>query len=483
MNILFVDPPPTLEWTPESGLTKAGRRWPSFSVTGERTYNYLNLSAAAVLREKGHHVSYLDCQVEDLSLEHAVQRTVDIQPDMLIMYIEQLTMEVDFEILRRLRGKITPLIVCVGPFVTPLDEEFLDACAEANVVVRGEFDYVVAKIAHRLEEGGDWHDVQGISFKMDGRLCRVGDVQHVADVDALPIPAYDLIDLSKYTESVNTNLPVATMITSRGCPYQCVYCWWPQTIYTHKWRSMSVDRVLREVKVLVEEMGVREIEFDDDIFEMNRDRVIAICEGMKQEGIDVFWAPQCRPDKVDKELLMIMRDAGCKRILYGCESGVQEVLDKMKKAFSVEDISRATKETKEAGIDVLNCFMLGFPWDTEETIERTIEFACEINAEFTQFGIPTPLPGTEYMDIIRDGGFLQTEDWSRFSGFSQAVVSFPHLHRERLDYWEKEAYRRYYLRWGYGWMMFKRAFKSWDHFRQTLQLGRAYLKRRRAGWM
>jgi len=373
--------------------------------------------------------------------------------------------------------------VGLGPFVTPLDQEFLAACPEVDLVVRGEFDLVVAELADRLEKGSDWRDVAGISFRDEAGVKRVGPVQHVADLDALPIPAYDLIDLNKYVESVNTLLPVATMITSRGCPFGCVYCWWPQTIYSHKWRPMSPERVLREVAYLVRELGVREIEFDDDIFEFDRGRVLAICEGLEREKLNVFWAPQCRPDKVDAELLRTMRRVGCKRILYGCESGVQEVLDRMKKAFRVEDIERATRETKAAGIDVLNCFMLGFPWDTEETIAQTIDFACRINAEFTQFGIPTPLPGTEYMEIIRDGGYLQTDDWSKFSGFSQAVVSFPHLPRERLDWWEREAYRRYYLRGGYAWMMFKRAFKSRDHFRQTLQLGRAYWKRRRAGWI
>ena len=367
--------------------------------------------------------------------------------------------------------------------MTPLDGEFLRAWPVTDLVVRGEYDFAVRDLADCLAAKGDWRTVPGVSYREGEEVARTGPVQHVDDVDALPLPAYDLIDLYDYTESVNTRLPVATMVTSRGCPYRCVYCWWPQTIYSHRWRPMSPARVLAEVKHLVRDLGVREIEFDDDIFEYDRDRVVAICEGFRREGIKVFWSPQCRPDKVDRDLLRLMRKVGCKRILYGCESGVQEVLDKMKKDFTVADIERATRETKAAGIDVLNCFMLGFPWDTEETIERTIDFACRINAHFTQFGIPTPLPGTEFMRFVREAGYLQTEDWSRFSGFSQAVVSYPHLPRERLEHWEKEAYRRYYLRARYAGMMFLRAFRSGDHLHQTLKLGRAFLRRRQAEWM
>jgi len=472
-----------MEWKPDSSITKAGRRWPSFSVTGERTYNYFYLSAGAILREAGHEVLYLDCQVLGLDKTAAVRAILDYHPGLIVWYVDQINLDVGAEILRLTRESENIHTFCCGPFVTPLDEQFLAAVPEADIVFRGEFDYAVSELATRLENKRDWRDLAGVSYRDDKGIFRAGPVQHVPDVDTLPIPAYDLIDLTKYTESVNTLLPVATMITSRGCPYNCVYCWWPQTIYSHKWRPMSPERVLREVRHLVQNLGVREIEFDDDIFEMDRGRVIAICNAFRKDGLNVFWSPQCRPDKVDRELLHIMRQAGCKRILFGCESGVQEVLDKMKKNFRVEDIARATRETKAEGIDVLNCFMIGFPWDTEETVKRTIDFACEINAQFTQFGIPTPLPGTEFMDFIRAGGFLATEDWSHFSGFSQAVVSYPHLPRERLEWWEKEAYRRYYLRPRYLAMMTFRAFSSWDHLVQTWNLGRAYLKRHRAGWM
>ncbi|MBP7865039.1 MAG: radical SAM protein [Acidobacteria bacterium] len=483
MRVVLFDPPPKLDWTPGCGLTKAGRRWPSYSVTGERTFNYFYLSAGAVLRQGGHEPVYLDCQVAGLGVEAAVDRLVALAPDLVVWYVDQINIDVGAAILGRARERTRFLCAGCGPFVTPLDEEFLKAWPVTDLVIRGEFDLGVRDLADGLVVRADWREVPGASFLQGETVYRTGPVQHVADVDALPIPAYDLINLHDYTESVNTKLPVATMTTSRGCPYRCVYCWWPQTLYSHKWRPMSPERVLAEVKHLVREHGVREIEFDDDIFEFDRDRVVAICEGFRKEGIKVFWSPQCRPDKVDRDLLRLMRKVGCKRILYGCESGVQEVLDRMKKDFTVEDIARATRETKAAGIDVLNCFMLGFPWDTEETLERTVDFACRINAHFTQFGIPTPLPGTEFMRFVREEGYLLTDDWSRFSGFSQAVVSYPHLPRERLEFWEKEAYRQYYLRARYMGMMAVRSLRSFDHLHQTVKLFRAFLKRRRAGWM
>ncbi|MGD9208984.1 MAG: radical SAM protein, partial [Syntrophobacterales bacterium] len=414
MKILFVDSPPTLDWTPSSRFTKGGRRWPSLTVTGEKTYCYLNLSAAAVMRERGHEVFYIDCQAEGVTLPQLFEKVKAIVPDLVVMYVEQIKVNVDLEITKELKNSLDLEVVFVGPFVTPLDHEVMTLSPHLDFVIRGEYEYALADLADGIGDGNSLKEIPGITWRDGDAVSRGASPHRLTDLDSLPIPAYDLIDFNNYTESVFIYHPAAAMATSRGCPYKCIYCWFPQTMYSHRWVAQSPERMYEEVRYMVERFGVREIKIDDDTFEIDRQRVVEFCELLIRNNVKVAWAPQCRPDLVDEELLRLMKRAGCIRILWGCESASQEVLDKMKKGFKVADIERATRLSQKLGIEALNCFMLGFPWDTEETIQETIEFAYKLNAEFTQFAIPTPLPGTEFYQLAREQGYIQATEWDYF---------------------------------------------------------------------
>ncbi|MGD8438556.1 MAG: radical SAM protein, partial [Syntrophobacterales bacterium] len=325
--------------------------------------------------------------------------------------------------------------------------------------------------------------IPGITWRDGDAVSRGPSPHRLTDLDSLPIPAYDLIDFNNYTESVFIYHPAAAMATSRGCPYKCIYCWFPQTMYSHRWVAQSPERMYEEVRYMVERFGVREIKIDDDTFEIDRHRVVEFCELLIRNNVKVAWAPQCRPDLVDEELLRLMKRAGCIRILWGCESASQEVLDKMKKGFKVADIERATRLSQKLGIEALNCFMLGFPWDTEETIQETIEFAYKLNAEFTQFAIPTPLPGTEFYQLAREQGYIQATEWDYFDGSHRAAISYPQLSHQTLEFYSKKAYRDYYLRPRWLWLISRRALRSRAHLHHTFKLALAFLKRRRVGWI
>jgi anaerobic magnesium-protoporphyrin IX monomethyl ester cyclase len=483
MRVLFIDSPPTLNWTPSSRFTKGGRRWPSLTVTGEKTYCYLNLSAAAVARERGHQVYYIDCQAEGVALPELLDKVKNIDPDLAVFYVEQIKVNVDFAIIKQLKRWQKAKVVFVGPFVTPLDREVMTLSPHLDFVIRGEYDYAVADLADTMGNGGKIEDIPGITWRDGEEISQGKPMSRLTDLDSLPIAAYDLIDFSNYTESVFIYHPAAAMATSRGCPYKCMYCWFPQTIYSHRWVAQSPERMFEEVRQMVERFGVREIKIDDDTFEIDRQRVVDFCELLIRHNVKVAWAPQCRPDLVDEELLRIMKRAGCIRILWGCESASQEVLDKMKKGFKVADIEKATRLSQKLGIEVLNCFMLGFPWDTEETIRQTIEFAYELNAEFTQFAIPTPLPGTEFYKLAKEEGYVTATEWDYFDGSHRAAVSYPQLSHETLEFFSKRAYHEYYLRPQWLWLMSKRALRSRAHLNHTFKLALAFVKRRRMGWI
>lgn len=482
-SVLFIDSPPATDWTQASRITKGGRRWPSLTVTGEKTYCYLNLSAAAVLRERGHQVHLIDCQAEGVSLPEVIERAKTITPNLVVIYVEQIKVNVDFDIIKGLKNSLGVKVVLVGPFVTPLDREVMTLAPQVDFVIRGEYDYAVAELAEALSDGGDIAQIPGITWRDGAAVTQGPPPVRITDLDGLPIPAYDLIDFNSYTESVFIHQPSAAMATSRGCPYHCIYCWFPQTIYSHKWVAQSASRMFEEVRHMVERFGVREIKIDDDTFEIDRQRVVDFCELLVRHKVKVAWAPQCRPDLVDEELLRLMKRAGCIRILWGCESGSQEILDKMKKGFKVADIEKATRLSKKVGIEVLNCFMLGFPWDTAETIQKTIEFACELNAEFSQFAIPTPLPGTTFYRMAREKGYIHATEWDYFDGSHRAAISYPQLSHETLEFYSRRAYRTYYLRPWWLFLMSRRALRSRAHLSNTFKLALAFIKRRRMGWI
>jgi radical SAM superfamily enzyme YgiQ (UPF0313 family) len=354
---------------------------------------------------------------------------------------------------------------------------------QLDFVIRGEYDYALADLADGIGDGDSLKEIPGFTWRDGEAISRGPSPNRLADLDSLPIPAYDLIDFNNYTESVFIYHPAAAMATSRGCPYKCIYCWFPQTIYSHRWVAQSPERMFEEVRYMVERFGVKEIKIDDDTFEIDRQRVIDFCELLIRNNVKVAWAPQCRPDLVDEELLRIMKRAGCIRILWGCESASQEVLDKMKKGFKVADIEKATRLSQKLGIEALNCFMLGFPWDTEETIQETIEFAYKLNAEFTQFAIPTPLPGTEFYQLAKEQGYIQATEWDYFDGSHRAAISYPQLSHQTLEFYAKKAYRDYYLRPRWLWLISRRALRSRAHLNHTFKLALAFIKRRRAGWI
>lgn len=186
MRVVLFDPPPKLDWTPGCGLTKAGRRWPSYSVTGERTFNYFYLSAGAVLRQGGHEPVYLDCQVAGLGVQAAVDRLVALAPDLVVWYVDQINIDVGAAILGRARERTRFLCAGCGPFVTPLDEEFLKAWPVTDLVIRGEFDLRGARPGGRPRRAGGLAGGPGGLLPPGGNGVPHGAVQHVADVDALP---------------------------------------------------------------------------------------------------------------------------------------------------------------------------------------------------------------------------------------------------------------------------------------------------------
>jgi radical SAM superfamily enzyme YgiQ (UPF0313 family) len=480
-TILFIEPPPTARWKVGHSTSTAGRRHPSLNVTGERVYSYLNLSAAAVLRQQGFPVSYIHCQTMGVDLNRLVNEVERLGPSVVVIQAEHINLGVA-KTVAEVGKQAGATSVFVGPLATALGEEFVRD-QYCDYVIRGEWDLTLARLVSNLADGADPARVKGLSFMRADKLVRTAKASRIDDLDSLPFPAYDLIDLSKFYESVFIRFPAASMITSRGCPYHCVFCAFPNTIYSHKFRAMSPERAVAEVKYLVQQFGVRQIRFDDDTFEIDRQRALDICELLKKERLDLIWLAQCRPALMDHQLCRTFREAGCVMVLFGIESGNEDILKKIKKKTTVEEIRRGVKLAHEAGLEILNCIMFGFYWDTPETLKQSLDLAFQLDAEFTQFSIPTPLPGTEYYQLLKQNGHLNFDRWEDLDSFHQTRLKFPHLSAEQINEAIRWAYRHYYTRPRYLAKMARRSLKSKDHLRQSLRLVTAYFSRLKEGWL
>lgn len=446
-------------------------------------YSYLNLSAAAVAREDGHDVYYIHCQTEEVDLVEARNRARDLQPGLVVIKLEHISTSAALAVARIIKTESDCHVVFVGPLVSATPERCLDRYDCCDFVLQGEWDYGVSQLATALDRGTALHDVPGLAYRTNGDIVIGSRAPLIDDLDALPFPAYDLIDLSKFYEAVFTHFPAATAITSRGCPFQCVYCVFPNTIYTHKFRAQSPERVLAEALHLQNKFGVRQIRYDDDTFEIDPQRVLDICRLFRQNGITLKWIVQSRPSLMTEEMATALRDAGCVMVLYGVESGDDEILKKIKKGTTTAEIERGVQVAHKCGLDVLNCVMIGFYWDTPETVQRTIDFAFKLNAEFTQFSIATPLPGTEYYDLLKSSGYMVSDDLEKGDSFHHANVDFPDLKQHEIDALLKGIYRRYYVRPAYLWRMARRCLRSPANLAQMMRLARAYFVRWRQGWL
>ena len=242
------------------------------------------------------------------------------------------------------------------------------------------------------------------------------------DVESIPWPAYHLFKIERYTnlqpltDGLDPHARAYTLVTSRGCPYQCIYCSKPIT--GHTWRARSPEDVVAEWRYLVQEMGATEIGITDDVWNLKLDRAKEICRLLIAEGLThVPWVTVhgMRADHTDAELFQLMKQAGCKRVGFGVESGNQAVLDSIKKRQTLDDVRRAFREAKAAGLQTMGFFIFGLPADTEETMDDTIRFALELDPDLANFMIAAPYPGTELWEIARRDGRLFSMDWRDYA--------------------------------------------------------------------
>jgi hopanoid biosynthesis associated radical SAM protein HpnJ len=433
LKTLFLNPPSF-----ENFDGGAGSRWPatreieSYWYPVWLAYPTGMLEGARLLDAPPHHVSG----------EQTIQIAKDYE--FLVLFTSTPGFPGDIRLAKAIKASNPNIkIAFVGPHVSVLPEKSLRDCPEIDFVCRKEFDHSVTDYA----KGKSLDGIPGVSFLKDGKAVHNPDAAQIQDLDSLPhvteVYKRDL-DVAKYNVPFLLH-PFVSLYTTRGCPAQCTFCLWPQTLSGHPWRKRSTDDVAREM-ARAKEMWpeVKEFFFDDDTFNIQKARTIELCAKLKPIGLT--WSCTSRVT-TDYETLKAMKEAGCRLLIVGYESGDPQILKNIKKGATVERARQFTKDCHRLGLVIHGDFILGLPGETHQTINNTIAFAKELDVETIQVSVAHAYPGTELYDYAVKNGFMVGDSKMVDEGGHQlAHIQYPGLPADDILAAVHRFYDEYYFR-------------------------------------
>ena len=411
----------------------------------------LGYIASSLLRH-GHQVAVVDCDAEDKPRQKIEKTVREFQPDLVGCHTMTWTFAQANWLLQMIK-EIKPDIrsVAGGPNITAFPSFALEV-SEFDLGVYGEGEITIIELADALEKGRELKDISGASFKKGGEVVVNSPRALIPDLDEVPFPAWQLLPLPRYFDVFTRHRRFATMMASRGCPYDCTFCDRLNRM-GRQWRVRSPQNVVAEIKFLMSNFGIREVMFFDDNFIIDRSWIYNLCEEMLRQKVAVDWECRARVDMVDRPLLQAMKKAGCYRIRYGMESGDDNILKVLKKGITVEQSLECARISKEAGIEIFAYFMMGSPCETKETLEKTLALAMKVDGDFTVFSKTIPIVGSELFDWAVQNGYINKDYWKDFLLGKETnpapALSTLELPEKVVDEYISRANRKFYLRPGY----------------------------------
>ena len=437
-------------------------------------------SLAAYLIDKGYEVGIIDALANELSDKEIIEKIAQDNPKAIgfsaltsMFHRAVITAE-------KLKKKFPEkLIIMGGHHATIMPKEAMQKHRCFDILVYGEGELTFAEIMQKfrkahynakkfLHDYKTLQSIKGILFRKNGKTIINAQRELIKNLDELPFPARHLLPIEKYVPLPNQylRLPVVHMVAIRGCPFNCTYCS-ASAVFGRTIRAKSPERVIEEIKHVIEKYGAKEISFWDDTMTVKRDWMEKLCNLIIKNKIDITWTCYARVDTVDLPLLKLMKKAGCWNIFYGVESGSQQLLDNINKHITLQQIKNAVKWTKEAGIEIRASFMIALPGETPELARQTLEFAKELEPDYAQFCITTPYPGTQlYKDAERHGKLIK--DFDRFHCWDAVFIPKGYKNREEVMQMEKEIFKKFYLRPKYIFGRIMRI-RSWRDMKRYLK--------------
>ncbi|MFC1521989.1 B12-binding domain-containing radical SAM protein [Elusimicrobiota bacterium] len=421
---------------PDSLLTKYYYKLPSLGI------GYI----AAVLEKRGYDVAIIDKSISYEQMDSQVDEIISKKPDIVGFYCISENFKNIIRMLKAIKSKAPSVITMLGgPHVYGLPEQGLrHECVD--YCMWGEVEGSFLRLLESNFEPKTFKDIDGLIYRENNEI-KVNPMALVKNLDDIPMPARHLYPpLKMYRPSILAykRLPATGIITSRGCAHKCVFCHSGKGHF--KLRFHSVEYVLEEMRQLRKDFNIRELIVFDDTFLINRKRAMEICEGIIRENLDITWSCNARVDRMDREMLKLLRRAGCWLLQFGVESGNQDILKTIKKGITLEQVEQACKMAYDEDFEVKAFFIIGHPGETRETINDTMKFMTGLPVHYASINLMTPLPGTELWDTAENYGSVDKEQLERINYLSDRPAFIPHgLTEEILVKKFREAYLRFYL--------------------------------------
>ena len=430
--------------------------------------------AGAMLEREGIGAAIVDAFHEGLKSPQAAQRVVDLRPDVVVIlpfdYTRETPVAMSLGIAERLRRALPD--AWIGMAGT-MDEDYMRqamaASGDLDFAIFGEYELPIVEVALARRDGGALSAIQSLALRgEDGAVYTTGPGRMVRDMDELPFPAWHLVDFPSYVYVPHRYRysPFYPMLASRGCPFECVTCGEAVVSKIRRYRQRSVDDVIGEIRHAVTNYGAREIQFSDPTFGLDRRWAHALCDRLISEGLDIPWSALTRVDTVRPDLLEHMAAAGCWNILYGIETGSADVLKLIKKGTTLDQARETIAATKAVGIEVTASFLLGLPGEREEHLQRTIDFAIELDPDYAQFFLLKSIG--QKSDLSAWGAFTEEWDLERYDFRGPVYVPHGFSGVAALKRWQQRAYRRFYLRPSYLGRMLPRLIRQGQAKRMVL---------------
>ncbi len=404
--------------------------------------------------------------------------------------------------------------IAFGTHVTPMTRESMEPFPALDFVLRGEpemtlrelLDTLGARVASdprivkllkdtgtdvdgrqgdkqtRSQGDGEGQDlspvtcdlphIKGLAWRKNGEIAINEDRPFIPNLDDLPLPRHDMLPLDKYRGPMMKGA-YSFIVPSRGCSAGCIFCI-KHVSYGRSLRLRSPENILQELWEL-KRLGIHYVQMYADLFTLSREQVVDLCERMVKDKLDMHWICNSRVDYVDEEMLRLMARAGCWMITWGIESGNAEILKRAHKGTDPDKVARALKWARQAGIKNWGYFIIGLPGETEETIQQTIAFSKRLPLDIALFHIAAPYPGTPFFfEVVKNGWFRPGTRWEQVDMERSTVLDYPQLSAERLEYWQKRAFREWAFRPGPA-IFFLRTMNSWDGIKSAVSIAAQHL--------
>jgi radical SAM superfamily enzyme YgiQ (UPF0313 family) len=340
-----------------------------------------------------------------------------------------------------------------------------------DFVVKREFDHAIVDFAN----GKPLDEIPGVVFRKDGGFQHNPEAPPIENLDSLPWVSKTYkrdLDFRRYNVPFLLH-PFLSLYTSRGCPAMCTFCLWPQTHSGHRWRLRSTDDIVNECRYVQENFpGLKEIFFDDDTFNYQKARTIELCGKLK--SLKMTWSCTSRVT-TDYDTLKAMKEAGCRLLIVGYESGDQQILKNIKKGATIDMARRFTANCKKLGLVVHGDFIVGLPGESRESIRKSIDFAKELDVETIQVSIAHPYPGTEFYDHATKNGLITIDAMTDEQGHQLPNVIYPGLDRGELVNWVERFYDEYYFRPKVAFRLVRKAMFNGSERKRLYKEAREYL--------